>query len=161
MYSQANSWSSPHHFDSRAFFRTSSTPAELVIDKLRENDEGVYRCRVDFRNSPTRNQKVNLTIIGKSLSGQKQNKDAHDWLIAVPVIECRRKPFSGRLFITAFPQLLTIDWVLDFLVRFSISSRVPFFFLPDCIYNLFQEVKIKGLIEHVVRSVGLSEIIRR
>ncbi|XP_015518297.1 hemicentin-1 isoform X3 [Neodiprion lecontei] len=56
-------WSSPTALGPRAFFVTASNPAHLSIDRLEVKDEGIYRCRVDFKNSPTRNQKMNLTVI--------------------------------------------------------------------------------------------------
>uniref|UniRef100_A0A0A1WVT0 Hemicentin-1 n=1 Tax=Zeugodacus cucurbitae TaxID=28588 RepID=A0A0A1WVT0_ZEUCU len=62
-FGQARLWSSEMAFGSRAYFSSTSHPAQLKIDNVRIEDEGVYRCRVDFRNSPTRNLKINLTVI--------------------------------------------------------------------------------------------------
>nr|CAD7197792.1 unnamed protein product [Timema douglasi] len=69
-FGQAKLWSSPHAFDQRAYFRTASTPAQLLVDDVKLNDEGLYRCRVDFRNSPTRNLKINLTVIDSDREGK-------------------------------------------------------------------------------------------
>lgn len=62
---QAKLWSDPYVFGERAVMRTNVKPAELEIDPLESTDGGVYRCRVDFKNSPTKNQRINLAVIGE------------------------------------------------------------------------------------------------
>lgn len=64
-YGQAKLWSSPLWFSSRAYFSTVTQPAQLKVENIKLSDEGMYRCRVDFKNSPTRNLKINLTVIGE------------------------------------------------------------------------------------------------
>uniref|UniRef100_T1GPT9 Ig-like domain-containing protein n=1 Tax=Megaselia scalaris TaxID=36166 RepID=T1GPT9_MEGSC len=64
-FNHAKLWSSPTVFGARAFYTTAIHPSLLKIDDVTLEDEGVYRCRVDFKNSPTRNVKVNFTVIGK------------------------------------------------------------------------------------------------
>nr|XP_023016282.1 hemicentin-2-like [Leptinotarsa decemlineata] len=50
---------------SRSYFITEDEPskARLRIQNINIHDQGVFRCRVDFVNSPTRNFQVNLTLV--------------------------------------------------------------------------------------------------
>ncbi|XP_029346089.1 hemicentin-1 [Acyrthosiphon pisum] len=60
---QAHHYSAPDVFGNRASFRTVTDPACLFVDEVHRNDEGVYRCRVDFRNSATKSFRYNLSVI--------------------------------------------------------------------------------------------------
>ncbi len=49
----------------RARFEEKARPQPLLwIEDLRDDDEGTYRCRVDFKHAPTQNFKINLQVIG-------------------------------------------------------------------------------------------------
>jgi Immunoglobulin V-set domain len=50
----------------RVFFSVADNPkdSKLRIRSVQEADGGIYRCRVDYFNSPTRNFRVNLTLVG-------------------------------------------------------------------------------------------------
>jgi Immunoglobulin V-set domain len=52
----------------RVFFSVAENPkdSKLRIRAVVEADGGIYRCRVDYFNSPTRNFRVNLTLVGRS-----------------------------------------------------------------------------------------------
>lgn len=62
---KAHHWAIDSHMESRTFFLANEKPARLIITNVVEQDQGVYRCRVDFVNSPTRNFKVKLIVVGK------------------------------------------------------------------------------------------------
>lgn len=64
-FNEALQWSDPSAFGPRANLSTVGRIAALTLNSVQLDDEGVYRCRVDFKNSPTRNFQIRLTVIGK------------------------------------------------------------------------------------------------
>ncbi|CAH1102842.1 unnamed protein product [Psylliodes chrysocephalus] len=62
-FSMAERWSDENVFANRAYFMPEKQPAELGVDHIREADQAVYRCRVDFKIAQTKNSRVNLTVI--------------------------------------------------------------------------------------------------
>ena len=52
----------------RAYLRTEESPSLLQLSPVQEGDEGLYRCRVDFKKARTRNYQVQLKVICKWLA---------------------------------------------------------------------------------------------
>lgn len=51
----------------RSHFNTTQRETAFVISNTKGSDNGLYRCRVDFLKSPTRNIKIQLSVIGESI----------------------------------------------------------------------------------------------
>lgn len=65
MLQEAQHWSDPDVLKSKAQFYYETNPPVLRIKLIKREDAGLYRCRVDFQKSPTRNSRINLTVLGK------------------------------------------------------------------------------------------------
>lgn len=71
-------WKDQEVVQQRAYFRTETEPATLALHFVEERDAGHYRCRVDFKASPTRNTKVRLVVIGESRT-RFDGKEKYIW----------------------------------------------------------------------------------
>nr|XP_053653571.1 LOW QUALITY PROTEIN: synaptogenesis protein syg-2-like [Cherax quadricarinatus] len=60
---QPKHWWDADLLGSRAFFNAGSSPSHLLLQGLAEDDAGLYKCRVDFQRAPTRNTRINLTVV--------------------------------------------------------------------------------------------------
>ena len=63
--SEARHWSDDAVFSGRAFYQSSHNPGRLVIDRVRVQDEALYKCRVDFQLQPTTISQVQLSVNSK------------------------------------------------------------------------------------------------
>jgi len=62
-YLDARHWSDDNILEGRAFFRGDNNPGRLVLDNINPYDQGVYKCRVDFKTAPTRISNIVLDVI--------------------------------------------------------------------------------------------------
>ena len=62
---QAVHWADQNVLKNKAHFYYDSEPPALRIKKIKKEEGGLYRCRVDFQKSPTRNWRIDLQVIGK------------------------------------------------------------------------------------------------
>ncbi|KAK7072466.1 hypothetical protein SK128_012312 [Halocaridina rubra] len=56
-------WADDDQLGSRARLDVSSSPALLRLSKLTMADQGLYRCRVDFKFQPTKTTRISLTVV--------------------------------------------------------------------------------------------------
>ena len=56
-------WKNKNHFGKRGSFEEDR--GELVLRRVNEDDQGEYKCRVDFKKAQTLSYSVNLTVISK------------------------------------------------------------------------------------------------
>ena len=58
-------WWDKGRLSSRAGLHVGASLALLRLVPLTDSDQGLYTCRVDFKNQPTKTTRVNLTLIGE------------------------------------------------------------------------------------------------
>lgn len=49
----------------RAHLKASSDKVRLILEPVLREDEAIYKCRVDFKKSPTRHYRIHLAVISK------------------------------------------------------------------------------------------------
>lgn len=60
-------WADKEVLGGRGHYTMLPPHSEMILESVTESDSGSYKCRVDFKHSPTRNLVLNLTVIGKSI----------------------------------------------------------------------------------------------
>lgn len=77
-------WAVSDDLGRRTYFQVGDGHrAKLKVTKVTLKDQGVFRCRVDFMDSPTRNFRVNLTLVGNyRVSKSYKRVTKHRYIVA-------------------------------------------------------------------------------
>ena len=54
-------------FAGRVLYSPTSNPPSLAMDDLKMSDDGLYKCRVDFKLARTSITRIKLSVIGNKL----------------------------------------------------------------------------------------------
>ncbi|XP_037797703.1 protein turtle homolog B-like [Penaeus monodon] len=134
----ASHWENPSHFKDRAVFNVETDT--LMLKQAQAEDQGTYRCRVDFRTNPTLTFTTNLTVIvpprrltvytdmnvearrsvGPYLEGETLRLTCKAFGGSPPP---RVTWWEGALLLDMTPEVETLDEVSNTLVVPSLSRR--------------------------------------
>ena len=62
----AQHWSDEKVLFGRAHLKAATDKVRLLLEPVLREDEGIYKCRVDFKKSPTRHHRIQLAVISIS-----------------------------------------------------------------------------------------------
>ena len=64
-------WYDDLNLGGRAFFGGENKSFFLSVENLKDSDRGAYRCRVDFKQAPSRIYKLSLEVVGMAVVMEK------------------------------------------------------------------------------------------
>ena len=70
-------WYDDLNLGGRAFFGGENKSSFLSIENLKDSDRGAYRCRVDFKQAPSRIYKLSLEVVGMVVEMGKLIETSH------------------------------------------------------------------------------------
>ncbi|KAL5288106.1 hypothetical protein ACFFRR_008764 [Megaselia abdita] len=60
---EAKHWWDTETLGDKAYFHYNTNPPALRIRNVHEAEQGLYKCRVDFKKNPTKNSRINLKVL--------------------------------------------------------------------------------------------------
>ena len=83
-------WYDDGNLGGRGFFGGKNKTSYLSIENLKHKDEGSYRCRVDFKQAPSRIHKLYLQIVGEFFDLKLPRKlNQNPPSIIIIIFQCR------------------------------------------------------------------------
>ncbi|KAL0270291.1 UNVERIFIED_CONTAM: hypothetical protein PYX00_007753 [Menopon gallinae] len=116
-------------------------PSRLKINRVIPSDQGVFRCRIDYNNSPTKNYKVNLTLVeqpsepivydaqGREVFGVAGPfKEGYDLFLSCHVVGGRPRPnvtwWEGDRLLDSVMESATSTLVVNQYFRVNVSRSL-------------------------------------